>query len=285
MKGKVGIKMKKIIALLLALTLAFALFACSEDQKDPCTTCVDADGDSICDVCGGAVEAPEQDPDGNDPELTPEEAKLAEFVSRITSSEPTFIKTVTQYNDGTYDNTLTGKYETTIYGENFKMYCEYETYPSPVAGADPDAYKLTVKGTAFYKDGAVKYKAGGAYSLEEMEDVAWGTGAPSVSTLGVKLNVTLESLGDDYTFSTDGKTLTAYLLAEDVKTVLGVELNGVEEGEAVELTIETDGKYLRKININYETDNADSVAIQTSYTYGAVESPFEEAPDASADEE
>ena len=278
--------MKKIIALLLALTLAFALFACSEDQKDPCTTCVDADGDGTCDVCGGTVEAPEQDPDGgNDPELTPEEAKLAEFVSRITSSEPTFIKTVTQYNDGTYDNTLTGKYETTVYGDNFKMYCEYETYPSPVAGADPDAYKLTVKGTAFYKDGAVKYKAGGAYSLEEMEDVAWGTGAPSVSTLGVTLNITVSSLGEDYSFSTDGKSLTAYLLAEDVENVLGVELTGVEEGEAVELTIETDGKYLRKININYETENADSVAIQTSYTYGAVESPFEEAPDASQDEE
>ena len=118
-----------------------------------------------------------------------------------------------------------------------------------------------------------------------MEDVAWGTGAPSVSTLGVTLNITVSSLGEDYSFSTDGKTLTAYLLAEDVENVLGVELTGVEEGEAVELTIETDGKYLRKININYETENADSVAIQTSYTYGAVESPFEEAPDASRDEE
>jgi len=286
MKGKVGIKMKKIIALLLALTLAFALFACSEDQKDPCTTCVDADGNGTCDVCGGAVEAPEQDPDGDkDSELSPEEAKLAEFVNRITSSEPTFIKTVTQYNDGTYDNTLTGKYETTIYGDNFKMYCEYETYPSPVAGADPDAFKLAIKGTAFYKDGAVKYKAGGAYSLEEMEDVAWGTGAPAISTLGVKLNVTVESLGEDYSFSADGKTLTASLLAEDVEGVLGVELKNVEEGSGVDLVIETDGKYLRKININYETENADSVTIQTSYTYGAVESPFEEAPAPSADEE
>lgn len=286
MKGKVGIKMKKIIALLLAITCAFALFACSEATNDPCTTCVDADENGTCDVCGGTVEAPEQNPgEDPDPELTPEEAKLAEFVERITSSEPTFIKTITQYNDGTFDNTLAGKYETTIYGENFKMYCEYETYPSPVAGADPDAYKVTVKGTAFYKDGAVKYKAGGAYSLEEMEDVAWGTGAPAISTLGVTLNVTASSLGDDYTFSADGKTLTANLLAEDAYEVLGVELTGVEEESIVELVIETDGKYLRKININYETDNADSVAIQTSYTYGAVESPFEEAPDASADEE
>ena len=278
--------MKKIIALLLALTCAFALFACSADQNSPCTTCVDADGNGTCDVCGGVVEAPDQGPDKNpNPDLSPEEAELAEFVKRITSSEPTFIKTITQYNDGTYDNTLTGKYETTIYGENFKMYCEYETYPSPVAGADPDAYKLAVKGTAFYKDGEIKYKAGGAYSLEEMEDVAWGTGAPAISTLGVKLNVTVESLGEEYSFSADGKTLTASLLAEDAYKVLGVELKNVEEGSAVELVIETDGKYLRKININYETENAESVAIQTSYTYGAVESPFEAAPDASADEE
>jgi hypothetical protein len=274
--------MKKIIALLLALTCAFALFACSEDPQDPCTTCTDADGDGKCDVCGGEVETPEGDPNP-DPELTPEEAKLAEFVSRITSSEPTFIKTITQYSDGTFDNTLVGKYETTVYGENFKMYCEYEKYAIPEAGADPDAYKITVKGTAFYKDGSVKYKEGGSYSLEEMDGIAWGTGAPAISTLGVTLNLTVDSIGEDYSFSPDGKTLTVNLLAEDVKNVLGVEIDGLEDGDSLELVIETDGRYLRKINVNYETDNADSVAIQTSYTYGAVESPFEDNPVPSAE--
>ena len=44
--------MKKIISLLLALTCALALFACG---NTPCETCVDADKDSKCDVCGSAV--------------------------------------------------------------------------------------------------------------------------------------------------------------------------------------------------------------------------------------
>ena len=43
---------KKILILLLTLTLAFGLFACSGDGgKDPCTTCVDENGDGKCDVC------------------------------------------------------------------------------------------------------------------------------------------------------------------------------------------------------------------------------------------
>lgn len=259
MKGKVGIKMKKIISLLLALSCAFALFACSED---PCVTCVDADEDGNCDVCGKVIEAPEKDPGE---ELSPEEAKLAEFVNRITLSAPTFIKTLTTYNDGTYDNTLKGKYETTVYGDNFKMYYEYEQYAIPTAGADPDGYKELKSGTVFYKDGL--------YSVDEME--TWTTAAPENSTLGVKFNITLESLGEDYTFSADGKTLTANLLAEDAEEVLGVEIS-VKDGYTVELVIETDGEYLRKVNVNYQTEIADNVSIQTSYTYGAVESPFEE---------
>ena len=256
--------MKKIIALLLALTCAFALFACSDNTDEPCAECVDSNADGLCDVCGGTVETPEE-PEN---ELTPEEAKLQEFVNRITSSDPTFIKTLTSYNDGTFDNTLTGKYETTVYPDgSFKMYFEYQEYAIPEAGADPDGYKATRVGTVFYKDGL--------YSIDEMQ--TWGTAAPEVSALGVKFNINIETIGDDYSFSADGKTLTAYLLAENVKDVFGIELS-IEEGDTVELVIETDGEYLRKVNIHYETDNADSVSIQTSYTYGAVESPFEEIP-------
>ena len=263
MKGKVGIKMKKIITLLLALSCALALFACEELPENlPCIECVDLNTDGNCDVCGKAIE-----PDAPNDELTSEEAKLAAFVKRITSSEPTFIKTVTTYNDGTFDDTLTGKYETALYGENFKMYYEYERYAVPVAGGDPDGYKELKCGTIFYKDGL--------YSVDEM--ATWSTEAPDASTLGVKFVINLETLGEDYSFSIDGKTLTANLSWENAKAVLGVDIN-IEEDDIVELVIETDGEYLRKINVSYETDNADNVSIQTSYTYGPVESPFEEIP-------
>jgi len=44
--------LKKILILLLTLTLAFGLFACGDDGGDkPCTTCVDENEDGKCDVC------------------------------------------------------------------------------------------------------------------------------------------------------------------------------------------------------------------------------------------
>ena len=45
--------MKKLLVLLLALSLTFVLFACG--GKTPCETCVDENGDGACDVCGEAV--------------------------------------------------------------------------------------------------------------------------------------------------------------------------------------------------------------------------------------
>lgn len=47
--------MKKIICLILALTSAFALFACGEDAVT-CTEHKDEDQNGACDVCGAAVE-------------------------------------------------------------------------------------------------------------------------------------------------------------------------------------------------------------------------------------
>ena len=42
--------MKKTIALLLALVTVFAFASCG--AKKPCETCVDADANNVCDVCG-----------------------------------------------------------------------------------------------------------------------------------------------------------------------------------------------------------------------------------------
>ncbi len=47
--------LRKIVLLLLSLTLIFGLFACG-GGSDPCTECTDSDGDGKCDVCGGKVE-------------------------------------------------------------------------------------------------------------------------------------------------------------------------------------------------------------------------------------
>ncbi len=47
--------LRKIVLLLLSLTLIFGLFACG-GGSDPCTECTDSDGDGKCDECGEAVE-------------------------------------------------------------------------------------------------------------------------------------------------------------------------------------------------------------------------------------
>ena len=382
MKGKVGTKMKKIIAILLVLTCAFVLFACSGTPQAPtCTSCVDANpqdakcdvcgkdvpceecvdedpwdgecdvcGDEVpceecidedpldakCDICGDDVpceECIDEDPadtkcdicgknvkcvnhvdkapkdavcdvcyaevpckscvdknndlkcdvcDGDVEEgsssLSPEEKKLAEFVKHITSSEPTVIKTVTTYNDLLNDNTLTGKYETTIYGENFKMYASYDKYAIPGPGADPDSYIKNEEITVYYYESLYGYKAG-VCGYDEIDN--WGTSAPAVSALGAKLDLNLAALGGEYSISYDGKVLTADLFDESIKAVLGIDIDVLDDS-SVTLEIKTDGKYLRNINISYQVDNGtskpDTVSIQTSYTYGAVESPFEASP-------
>ena len=47
--------MKKIFAILLAIGMIFSFVACG-DETDACDTCVDGDFDSVCDVCGEAME-------------------------------------------------------------------------------------------------------------------------------------------------------------------------------------------------------------------------------------
>ena len=42
-------KTKRILLLLLTLTLAFSIASCGGDTK-PCESCVDGDGDGLCDA-------------------------------------------------------------------------------------------------------------------------------------------------------------------------------------------------------------------------------------------
>lgn len=53
--------MKKILAIILALSCAFVMFACGETEV--CETCVDEDKNCVCDVCSNAVECVDADAD------------------------------------------------------------------------------------------------------------------------------------------------------------------------------------------------------------------------------
>ena len=67
-----------------------------------------------------------------------DDAPIFAFSKIVSMSEPTKIITLTSYNDG--DNVLTGRYETQLYGSDFMMNCEYQTYQKPAAGLNASEY-------------------------------------------------------------------------------------------------------------------------------------------------
>ena len=84
--------MKKILVMLLALTIVFALASCG--GKDPCESCVDEDKNGVCDVCGEKVETP-------DP--APEAMTHAEYVAAEDGANVT-IEAFVQAKQGWWEN-------------------------------------------------------------------------------------------------------------------------------------------------------------------------------------
>ena len=56
--------LKRILMLLLALSLVFALFSCNDTGDEPCDEHTDDDEDGICDVCEECIEHFDDDEDG-----------------------------------------------------------------------------------------------------------------------------------------------------------------------------------------------------------------------------
>ena len=103
----------------------------------------------------------------------------------------------------------------------------------------------------------------------------WGAESPDAAAMQIKFALDGKNLGQ-YEISKDGKTLETVVTAEEAEAILGIALNSTEDG--VSITITHDGKNLRGITVSYSTEYAEIVSIDTSYSYNAVVSPFEEAP-------
>lgn len=192
------------------------------------------------------------------------------FIDTVNSSSPTRIITQTSYNDS--ENTLRGRFETTVDGSNTTLTYSYQSYELPSADKDPDAYIRTSEGTVYYKDG-----------LYSTDGENWGTDVPSASAMQVKLALSIDCLGD-YKISDDGKTLTAKITAEQAEKLLGIKLSATEDG--ISLTIAHDGTHLRSISVSYATANAVLVTLETSYSYNAISVPeVPETPEQPAGEE
>ncbi len=178
------------------------------------------------------------------------------FIEMAENSSPTKIITQTSINDG--EETLSGRFETTVNGSNSEMIYEYQRYATIEEGVagDTDEFIKTVSGTIYYQNGS--------YSTDGTN---WTTSIPDASTLQVQFKLTEKNLGD-FTVSTDGKTLTTTITSAQAAEILGIDVAATEDGVA--LTIVTDGVYLRRISVSYATENAENVSIETSYSYNAI---------------
>ncbi len=177
-----------------------------------------------------------------------------EFIKIADSSSPTKIITQTSVNDG--DETLTGRFETSVSDLGYTMVYEYQRYATVeegVAADDPEGFIKTVSGTVYYKDGS--------YSTDGEN---WTTDIPDASTLQVKFKLSEKNLGK-FSVSDDGRTLTTTVTSAQAAKMLGIDVAATEDGVAI--TIVTDGQYLRRISVYYATENSENVSIETSYSY------------------
>ena len=188
-----------------------------------------------------------------------DDSSVDSFAKIVSSSEPTKIITLTSYNDG--DNVLTGSYETQIYGADFMMVYDYESYQVPAPGANPDDFIAHRVGKIYYHEGL--------YSIDEGK--TWNTGTPNESAMQVKFDLGAVEL-KDYKISKDKKTLDITVSSEEAEKILGIKVSATEDG--VQIQVVHDGKNLRQIRVSYSTENATLVSLETSYSYREVTSPF-----------
>ena len=191
------------------------------------------------------------------------DSSVDKFVKIVSSSEPTKIITQTSYSDS--ENTLRGRYETIIYGDDFEMSYSYQNYQMPGAGVNPDDFIATYEGKIYYHDGLYSSDGG----------LTWNADIPGETTMQVKFDIKKSLLGD-YEISKDKKTLTSTVTDENAEKILGIKISANEDG--VNLTIVHDGQNIRNILISYVAESGATVSYETSYSYSAVTSPFEEGP-------
>ena len=186
--------MKKILAMLLALTCvigcAFVFTACD----DACTEHIDENGDNKCDKCEAEMEVPANTED-----------KRTAFNAAIAATKPnTLTVTVTS-------NSAFGKLKsvyTTVYSTTDSSFTiSYHT--EEINGG------FEVDGDIIEKDGVITCDSSGNYSDGEF------MGNNPVAT-GVNANIMSDRLVN-YNVSADGNILTATVAADDTLAVLGVQ--------------------------------------------------------------
>jgi hypothetical protein len=258
--------MKKIIALLLALTCAFALFACGNDctdhvDTDPkdakcdkcgaavaCATCVDADPkDAKCDVCGKAVAcAACVDADRNGAcdvcgKVVSVNA-FEDFEAAIAATEPSSL--VGTIILDTAAGEIKGEYTATIADDGaVTVAYSFDSFNSIGQGEAGDVSSKKI--------GTVTRKADGTYTYTG--DVVRAAESVAGSVTSIKLDSSLMSC------NIKGGTLSATIESANTEAVLGVAL----ESDATIALIINNGK-VASFSLSYELESAE-VSIVCEY--------------------
>ncbi len=265
--------MKKLLVLLLALTLCFTLAACGGGD-DPCTEHVDANSDGKCDNCDAAVE-PDESNGGTTPTGTIELVKGGAATFQIVSTEETatlvgknltnFVKTLNQcIEDGNvasvYENAEAKDVEI-ILGT---LTSRGDAYTAD--SVDPYAYgyegwSVQIIGTKIVVLGG----SSGAYkdALAYLEETVFGIDDTTVSVDNVNMTAeqakTEEQTKFDVTVTIAGNPLKEYVFAVNTDDPTAVTAINAVRNQLFKRT----GAYIKTVNASKLTEGQKAIWVET----------------------
>lgn len=232
--------MKKIVAFLLACIMVFALVSC-KGGKDPCETCVDADGNKICDVCGKEIQ------DKPDPETPAEALTVADFATAMKDVNSSRVELTLTETSAL--GTLTSSYKV-VFGNGDLATISYTRevwdVSEDIFSTDTPA-KRTEVGMVEYANGSYSGNISGA--AEAVAKLSLNLSADKL--VGVQINGTVDK----------GAQLIASVSATNSASVLGVSLPSTA---TLSVTMKAGGQSISAFTLSY-ADGANQIAFSALY--------------------
>lgn len=237
--------MKKLIAFLLAGVMVFALASCGGGEKEPCKTCVDADGNKLCDSCGKEVKEEGKKPDSGKPVVPA--ATVADFATAIKDMNASRVKiTITETSAlGSLESVYT-----VAFGSGDRATISYTRQlwdvSEDIFSTDTPA-KTTVSGTVDYADGAYSGSMNGA--ADAVAKVALNLAADKLANAQINGSVA------------NGAQLIATVTRANSAAVLGVTLPA---DATLSVTMNPGGQSISAFTLSY-ADGANQIAFGALY--------------------
>lgn len=234
--------MKKIVAFLLACIMVFALVSCN-GSKDPCETCVDADGNKICDVCGKEI----KDTETPDPGVTTTALTVADFAAAMKDMNSSRVELTLTETSAL--GTLTSSYKV-VFGNGDLATI---SYTREVWDVSEDIFsndlpaKRTEVGTVEYANGSYSGNISGA--AEAVAKLSLNLTADKLA--GVQINGSANK----------GAQLIASVSATNSASVFGVSFPSTA---TLSVTMKAGGQSISAFTLSY-ADGANQIAFSALY--------------------